>query len=326
MEPRYLEELAKSLSRADIPDFTAGASGYFSKPEKGLDPAIFDGDHVRGEVEEYLLATLFRFWRRCGYMNPERWTTVWLAGSGASYQWSANRGNGDLDVLMGINWDDFYASNPQWAHASPTAMTEHIDDELRQELWPRTADTLFGGKAYEVTYFVILDASDIRSINPYAAYNLTAGSWTIEPSRETAYEHQFNEQWAPYATQDVAEAAAIRQAVVNALQKLGEVRGPWRVNILNRLSTAVTYAAGLMEDIHGNRRRAFMSPLGHGYWDYHNWRWQMAKKNGIVAVLGAIVRASNDALVKVQKTQYGAELGTADDLTVRAVMAYRDHS
>lgn len=150
----YLVELAKALAKTPIPDFSEGASGYFSKPQKNLDPALFDGDHIKPEVRDHVMSKLFRFWRSRGYRNPEEWTVMWIAGSGISYQWAGDRGNGDLDVLMGINWPKFYQQNSTWGFMPVPDMTDYLDNELRTYLWPKTAHTVFGGKSFEATYFV----------------------------------------------------------------------------------------------------------------------------------------------------------------------------
>src|SRR5881227_3059425 len=91
--------LARAAAAGPV-DLTEGQSGYFSAPSNVLDPRLFDGDEIRHEVRVWIINTLYDYWRQ-HYRLPIAWSTVWLAGSGISYQWQAARGNGDLDVLIG---------------------------------------------------------------------------------------------------------------------------------------------------------------------------------------------------------------------------------
>lgn len=327
-DAHYAEELAKALSEANIPEFRDGASGYFSKPRENLDPALFDTfQYMHPEVRNFILKTLFSFWQAKGYRRAEEWATIWLAGSGASYQWAGDRGHGDgdLDVLMGINWPLFYARNPDWDSISPNKIIDHIDAELRHELWPRTAHTNFGDRTYEVTYFVNKNSSDIRSINPYAAYNISANVWTVRPNPVTAYDADPGDaQWYASITRDLEAAVHVRANVLKILGDLPYLDGGYRTTALRMLRNEAAYAIGLMLEIHGNRHKAFDQPLGRGYWDYANWRWQANKRNGVVGVFGAIERAHKAATEAAQAASHDAPLASADELVIRAVMQYRD--
>lgn len=328
MTESYLRELEKALRKTEIPDFSAGSSGYFSKPQKGLDPSIFAGEQIKPDVREHILSVLYRYWKRRGYNKPEEWTRVWVAGSGASYQWAADRGNGDLDILMGINWPKFWDDNPQWGSISAWNMTVILDEQLRQELWPKTAHTNFHGTVYEVTYFVNQQSTDILDINPYAAYDLTHETWTVPPNPVTAYDHNPADDrpaWDAYAEQDKHTAQTIRATLLHALNSASQypVGHPYWVNAMNLVSSETHHALTLMTDIHGHRREAF-GPNGKGYWDFNNWRWQTAKRNGVIKVLGAIERAHKAAFEAAQAQTYGAPLADADTLVTRAAMNHLD--
>lgn len=327
MVNEYLSELTKAISEVEIPHFSSGASGYFSEPQEALDPNLFDGEHIKPEVRNHLIGVLLRFWKRRGLNLPEAevpWVRIWLAGSGVSYQWAGDRGNGDLDVLLGIDWPHFYLKNPQWGQTGITELTEYLNEEFRRDLWPRTAHTEFGDKTYEVTYYINHDATDIRRINPYAAYDISADVWTVRPSRDTAYQRAVPDSWHAIADQDLQSATSIRTNIEQIKSDLQHLEGPYRTNAMNQLSRQVHYAHALIEEIHGNRRQAFQQPLGQGYADFHNWRWQMAKQNGLVVVLGAIQRASREAREHLQRALYGSSLmAPADVLLTRAAQAYR---
>ncbi|MFE6739754.1 hypothetical protein [Streptomyces tubercidicus] len=329
MANEYLTGLAEVISACEIPDFSAGASGYFSEPQKTLDPALFDGDQIKPEVRSHIIDTLFRFWKMRGLNLPEAevpWVRIWLAGSGVSYQWAGDRGSGDLDVLLGIDWPRFYLKNPQWGQTGVNEITDYLNEQLWHDLWPRTAHTEFGGQIYEVTYYVNQDATDIRDINPYAAIDLSADTWTVHPTRDTAYQRTVPSGWQAVADQDLEAAAHIRQTVHQIQADLPLLDGPYWTTAMTQLSHQIDYAVGLMKEIHGNRHRAFRKPLGLGYADYHNWRWQMAKRNGVVAVLGALERAHKQAVESTQRSLYGVPLETADVLLMRAAQAYRSSS
>lgn len=318
----YYSELSLALGRVSIPEFSAGASGYFSKPRRQLDQSIFDGASIRPEVRDYIIGTLFKFWKKHGYRDPESWATVWLAGSGISYQWAGDRGNGDLDCLIGIDWPQFYLSNSAWGQVGVDELTDFIDNELRQRLWPRTVHTEFSGKVFELTYYVNQDATDIRNINPYAAYNLSESSWTVLPSEHTAYEDDpGTPTWRDIAGDDLAKAWKIRATIEETMARLPYAASPQWVNAMSSVAREVGYAIQLMTYIHGNRRDAFR-PGGKGYWDFNNWRWQMAKKNGVVAVLGAIEKAAVEARDSTQMRLYEGLMASSDDLVIRAALQH----
>src|SRR4051812_3164156 len=94
------------------PALWPGQSGYFSTPSDRLDPNLFTGDVIKPEVRHHILSVFFNYMSK--YHNARNWCTVWLAGSGISYQWDADRGNGDLDVLIGVDWVKFYTANPDY--------------------------------------------------------------------------------------------------------------------------------------------------------------------------------------------------------------------
>lgn len=319
----YLTELAKALRRNSIPDFTAGASGYFSEPQPTLDPALFGTvDDLHPLVRTAILTTLFRFWKKRGYREPEKWATVWLAGSGISYQWAGDRGNGDLDTIIGVDWPAFYQNNDRWSHTGIDDVTAHLDDELRRRLWPQTAHTEFGGKTFELTYYVNQDATDIRNIHPYAAYNLTTDTWTVKPPAKTAYQAVLGSPtWNTYVKSDFDTAADLRNDIERTGMTLPPEETPYWVSAMSAVARRIETAVALITDIHGSRRNAF-KPGGGGYWDYTNFRWQTAKKTGVVAVLGALERIRDEAVTATQKDLYGQTLEGRDLLVARTVRHY----
>src|SRR4051812_5930707 len=197
--------LPQELATVD-PEIEPGHSGYFSNPSTTLDPHLFSGDRILDNVRKFCIDTLLHHLGR-RYKGAARWTTVWLAGSGISYQWAGDRGNGDLDVLFGIDWPSFYGANPDYKGLDEDEMVQIINTELKENLWPTTANQNLNGQVYEITFYVNPGASDIRNINPYAAYNLTDNSWTVRPSNSKP--QHFPKSFFDAAEQEAATARQI---------------------------------------------------------------------------------------------------------------------
>jgi hypothetical protein len=137
----YASFLARAVDTSPTPEVTGGASGYFSTPQQGLDPRLFEGDKFRPSVRSWVLDTLYGYWET-KYNDPRSWSTVWVAGSGVSYQWAAARGGlGDLDVLMGVDFDDFYAANPKFLGINEADMCDIFNVGLHTDLFPLTERT-----------------------------------------------------------------------------------------------------------------------------------------------------------------------------------------
>lgn len=262
-----------------------GESGYFSKPAQILDPHLFDGDHLKPDVRSLLTQDLMHY-LGIYFNNPDRWIMVWLAGSGVSYQWAAARGNGDLDVLFGIDYDKFVEENRIYQWATREEIAEQIDAELKAYVWPLTANTYINGQYYEVTFFandnVEANPDSITNIHPYAAYNLTTDEWTTKPPKlpenpRSLYPVEFER-----AADANLEAA---QALVNRYNAVSEGTG---VNALTHRRLVGAQVKNLFDTIHLGRKNAF-SMHGEGYGDYYNYAWQRAKQDGIVNALNEII-------------------------------------
>lgn len=276
-----------------------GASSYFSKPSNILDPSLFEGEHLDPHVRKTILDTFYDY-MGIQYNNPERWTMVWLAGSGISYQWSANRGNGDLDVLFGLDYSEFVTQNPQFQWMDRHEIASHITRDLRKNLWPHTAHMWLPGgmlasKEYEVTFFlndnVEAKESSITNIHPYAAYNLTKDEWTVKPPGLPADPHTLYP--AEYHAQAEANKSAA-QAIIsryNHLRSQGQMvspGSPQELNMRKSLSFVKTEARNLFDNLHLGRYMAF-SDQGEGYGDFYNYQWQAAKEHGVINALNEII-------------------------------------
>lgn len=272
-----------------------GESGYFSSPTDNLDYHLFDTDEtllpdVRALLNSYLLAYL-----GIRYRNPESWVMAWLAGSGISYQWSAGRGNGDLDVLFGIDYNKFVTDNPEFSYMERPEIAEYIDNDLKRVLWKQTAVVPINGQNYEVTFYlndnVEATPNSITNIHPYAAYNITLDEWTVRPPKLPKDPRILYSQEFERAVEDDRAATEALLGRWNGLLRDGSSIHPnspqARNNELHR-ELVRSQARTLYDTIHLGRKYAF-TPSGEGYFDFSNYRWQSAKGNGVVNALREIL-------------------------------------
>lgn len=229
-------------------------------PTEGLDHRLFDGEHLKGDVREYIISTLSHFWEpmfgECGW---EEWAIVYFAGSEAS-EWtsSALEGNNDFDVLIGVDYTEFRGCQSRTSKYQ-TMTDEEITADLNKGLRildEQTAAAMIpvDGKIigpFSNTWYVNQDSYDIRAIKPYAAYDVTHDRWAVKPPRL--------ENWSlkdfPEGSALVQEARAVA-AYVRAILKLPE---PYRSQ----------QGLALWNHLHSDRSRAF-GPQGEGWFDPGN--------------------------------------------------------
>lgn len=294
-----------------------GTSGFWGKPVQGFDPRLIDGDKVRPDVREEVLKTLYDFWSRL-YNDPAAWSTVWIAGSALSHQYGEHQ-QPDLDVLIGVDYPKFYAANPEFKGISVQALSERFNDEFRTYLHPQTEN--FMGE-FEATFYVNAGATDIRAINPYAAYNLTDDEWTVTPVEvpdDWNPQSYFPAAWWKSINGEIDMSNTLVQqydaAVAQAKKApLGSISQSTAIVQMRSLSDRI---ANLFSDIHSKRKRAF-SPEGKGYFDYYNLRWQAHKRAGTVKALNQIAKVREAAHDYEQRSLYGAPIADPETAIVKA--------
>ncbi len=301
----------------------AGSSGYFAQRADGLDPSLFErGEHLRPEVRTHILQTLYRFWAGI-YHAPQSWSTAWIAGSGITSAWNADRESGgapgDLDVLIGVDYPAFFEYNDRYAGNSETSLAAHFNQELHDGLWPSTARTVINGSMYELTYYVNPGGSDIRQINPYAAYDVSNDRWTVHPVEVPAdfSEAYFSNADRLHVQQDQQRAVAVLGLYNRALDILTgvQVNSPQYINAAHGLHSVVRQGAALFDEIHDGRHVAF-APGGQGYFDPANYRWQAGKGNGTVSATRALKQLDQAAHKDI-----GQVCGSPDHLLLLAALA-----
>ncbi|WPH58882.1 hypothetical protein SEA_LUCKYSOCKE_186 [Streptomyces phage LuckySocke] len=292
-----------------------GASGYFSQPAMILDPQLFEGTELRFDVRSRILSLLFDYLSD-RYSGAAEWTMAWLAGSGISYQWAADRGNGDLDVLLGIDYTKFVDANPAFSGMDRYDISYIFNDDLRNNLWPQTAMVTFNRgdeRAYEITYYLNFDTEmyddSIKDIRPYAAYNLTENHWTVEPESNPVrdipeeYERQANAN--RMAAEELVRFYDMHRHTLTTEQP----HSPRWHNAMTHMRVVAGEARALFDQIHTNRKQAF-NAQGEGYHDFYNYQWQAAKRDGIVNKLNQIAQAADMEQEFADTQLYGAKIET----------------
>lgn len=229
-------------------------------PTQGLDHRLFDGDHLKPDVREYIIGTLSRFWEplfgECGW---QEWAVVYFAGSEAS-EWTSPEleGNNDFDVLIGVNYDKFrscQSRTSKYQHMTDQEITADLNAGLRT-LDEQTAAAYIPVGGYEFgpfsnTWYVNPNSWDIRRIKPYAAYDVTHDKWAVKPPHLPAW-----------SLKDFPEGNALQQearAVSDYVRAVLALPEPYR--------SQQGYA--LWNHLHADRSRAF-SEQGEGWFDPGN--------------------------------------------------------
>jgi hypothetical protein len=286
-------------------------TSYFSNPQAGLDPRLFRDNQMVGSIRDGILRILFEHLRN-NYYNPEAYVHAWLAGSGVSFQWAANRSPADLDCLVGVDYILFRQSNSKYAGFSDKEIADMFNENFREDLQPKTEE--FMG-VFELTFYVNVQ-TDIRNIKPYAAYSLTDDDWTVEPQNLTV---TLGRDWERKVTRDENMAVEILTRYSEALSKIGTATtDAARRNAEATLKLSIEQGAALFEDIHHGRNAAF-SQSGQGYLDYSNYRWQAGKSSGVVQALKQLKDLSKKTRQEFESQTYGMELPDARVLIRRAI-------
>lgn len=306
--------MESQLGQNEPVEVKQGSTSYFSQPEEELDPQLFTGTVLKGWVRNGILQLLFGFLNE-HYRHPDLWAHPWIAGSAVSYQWSAHRDPGDMDILIGVEYIQFRKAHPEFVGLSDTEISKMLNEDFREGLQPETTNW----HGFEVTFYVNPGATNIQTINPYAAYDLVHNEWTVFPRRVSA---PSNSAWDKATQRDRSMAMDIVTRYSKALTEVQAApNDAARRNAEFKLQQSLQQGAMLFEDIHQSRKLAF-SEFGKGYDDFYNYRWQAGKRSGAVPAL----RKMHDYLKAQEEEQavetYGVELPDTQTL-IRRAATYR---
>jgi hypothetical protein len=287
----------------------AGTSSLDVAPADHLDPDLFDGDRMKTFVRTRLLGTIGGF-LGSKYQGSPQWLRAWLAGSGASYRWYAS--HGDLDILLGVDFVGFRQANPDYSRLGDSEIAHHLNEEMRQELWPTTKTWM---DKYETTWFVNPKSWDISVINPYAAYDLVQDDWTVRPSQRPP---NISDEWKTHAALYGRRAETAISRYGQTLQEMQGAQNPaHRRDAELRFHMAVEQSVALFDTVHKGRKNAFTT-VGQGYDDFSNYLWQSGKASGWIQALRDIKDYHQAATASHHARTYGMELPDTDTLIRRA--------
>jgi hypothetical protein len=288
------------------------STSYFSLPAPTLDPVLFQGRSLHSGIKTGINSLLYGFLDK-HYRHADLWAHPWLAGSGVSYQWSANRTPKDLDCLVGVNFEQFRKANPEYRGLSDAEISQQINSDFRDELQPQTSNW----NGFELTFYVNPTGTDIRNIKPYAAYDLKYDEWTVHPDPNRAAPS--NPAWESVSSSDNSVATQLSARYSQALQDISLSRNDAnKRNAETKLNLAGQQASALYDEIHNNRSLAF-SPTGEGYSDFHNYRWQAGKSSGTIDLLKNIKKDFDNKM-----PNYGVNLPDTNTL-IRRAATYRNN-
>ncbi|QDN94908.1 hypothetical protein FNV58_00845 (plasmid) [Streptomyces sp. RLB1-9] len=232
---------------------------FFGPGKKGLDPRLFDeNDRMHPIVRQHLLSLLNAFWTPKYGDSWQSWARVYLTGSEASHWY----GNGDLDVLIGIDHEALNHHVDHFTGEPDDAVDERLTNELREGL--NDDHRMFPGPdgkdtgPWESTFYVNPGSYDIRDLKPYAAYDITRDEWAVKP---VEVPDDFGPEKLPESTWDVLDAL---QKLIGAIQELPA-------------GTREREGAALYDYLHADRHSAF-GPEGSGLYDPANAVWKALDK------------------------------------------------
>lgn len=300
-----------------------GSTSYFSAPEQTLDPSLFDGMHLKANIRAWILNTVMGYLRE-NYLHPDGWVRIWIAGSGVSYQWSADRQPADLDLMLGVDYPEFRRCNPNLSGLSDSEIASNLNEDMYEELYPEIDGVSFGRSTFEVTVYANLGVNatrdGIKFIHPYAAYDVTQAEWAVLPDKNPP--NRIHPSWEMSVEGDRSRGERIIDLYNSTVQQIRGAQNPaHRTNAERTLTQVLDAAEGLYDEIHAGRKAAF-SPHGQGYADFHNYRWQAGKRTGVVQALRRLKDYHSANKTRSDFETYGMELPDTETIIRRSVGNY----
>lgn len=216
----------------------------------GLDPRLFDGDHLKPSVREAVMADLNAVLQPLLGSAWQGYIKVYLAGSEAS-EWTSKtlEGNGDFDTLLGVDYEALRGAQGRredWQSLSGPEIDARLNKALREHYNLSPWHAPFGG-VWDRTGYFNGNAYDIKRIKPYAAYSISDDEWAVRPPHLPDWDFTQHPLYKPLLAE--------MKGYADAIEAIDAMPDPHR----SRQGRA------LWEHLHSDRARAF-SDEGTG-WD-----------------------------------------------------------
>jgi GNAT superfamily N-acetyltransferase len=248
----------------------------------GFDPDLFEGEKLREEIRTELVRRWRDFCAQHELRDWMAWCQLYFTGGEAS-EWSGpgSNPNGDFDMQVGIDFDEFRAANPQYAGQD----APWISAQLNELFWTGLNDHDFhpagSPRVFDLTWYSNPAVNpDIRHINPYAAWDLLARRWAVRPKTYKVGPH------LPAGVRKALEGAERYARQVLALPEPQRTRE----------------AAALFTSWHDDRSAAF-GPGGAGVFDYANLRMKALEATGTWFELQDAANRLHPREAKLPKTE-----------------------
>lgn len=154
---------------------------FLTDPHPTLYPCVFEGSQPRADARDRIVGHVLPV-IRSGIPPAADHVRFCLVGSGASYNWDED---GDLDVQVWVDVDAFATSG---AAEPPEGLVKALRVHVNTVNHVPVADLGLANEAcagaMRVQYFVKGgrgSREDVLAERPYAAYDLDAGVWIVEP-------------------------------------------------------------------------------------------------------------------------------------------------
>jgi GNAT superfamily N-acetyltransferase len=229
-------------------------------PTTGHDPDLFDDEELKPEIRRDLIHRWTVFCAQHGLANWHAYTELYFTGGEAS-NWSGpgSSPNGDFDMQVGLDFDEFRAVNVEWKPLSDAEVSAKLNDLFWTDLDDHDYHPAGSPRVFDLTWFSNPAVNpDISAIRPYAAWNVLREEWAVHPKHYVQAPH------LPAGVRKALQGADRYARQVLALPEPQRTRE----------------AAALFESWHTDRSAAF-GPGGAGVFDYANLRMKALEATGV---------------------------------------------
>jgi GNAT superfamily N-acetyltransferase len=258
-------------------------------PTYGLDVRLWENEKLREPIRDDIIARWRTFCLQHRYRDWSSWVKIVFFGSEAS-EWTGpgQIGNGDFDLSIGIEYDRFRATNPNYAQMADAEIADMFTEQMHAELndpahlFPDTEGS------YDNTWFANLQGYHIERMRPYAAYDVIARQWIVKPPHLP--------DW------DVSKLPVPMRRILRAAETTA------RNTLKLREPDRTLQAARLYDMWHADRSNAF-GEQGEGWYDIGNLREKYLDQLGLWGPLAqAHHRAAELAPLQWDNTPHFAKL------------------